>query len=91
MAPLPPVLMEVLVEEIVLRFPADDPARLVHAALVCKQWCRLVSSPGFRRRFHEFHRAPPLLGFLSTVMVDDRDVHIVRFVPAASCPTRADQ
>ena len=56
--------MEELIEEILLRFPPHDPALLVHAALVCKQWCRLVSGAGFRRRFREFHRTPPMLGFL---------------------------
>lgn len=56
-----PVLMDELVEEILIRFPPDDPASLLSAALVCKAWCRLV----FRRRFREYHRTPPLLGFLS--------------------------
>ncbi|KAK8458832.1 hypothetical protein SEVIR_2G018800v4 [Setaria viridis] len=66
-APLPrspPALMDELVEEILLRVPPDDPARLVHAALTCKRWCRLVSDPGFRRRFRLFHRAGPMLGFV---------------------------
>jgi hypothetical protein len=54
--------MEELVEEILLRFPPHEPACLVRAALVCKRWCRLVSGPGFRRRFREFHRMPPLAG-----------------------------
>lgn len=64
MAP-PRLLGEEFVEEILLRVPPDDPATLLSAALVCKPWCRLVCSPGFRRRFSEFHRAspPPVLGF----------------------------
>jgi hypothetical protein len=69
MAPRPAAaaaLMDELVEEILLRIPPDDPARLLRAALVCKRWCRIVSDPGFRRRFCEFHRKPPMLGFVCT-------------------------
>ncbi|CAL5034528.1 unnamed protein product [Urochloa decumbens] len=67
MAPPPPPLMEELVEECLLRFPPDEPASLVRAALVSKQWLRLISDGGgggFGRRFREFHRTPPMLGFL---------------------------
>ncbi|OQU88315.1 hypothetical protein SORBI_3002G009401 [Sorghum bicolor] len=56
--------MDELVEEILLRIPPDDPTRLLRAALVCKRWCRIVSAAGFRLRFREFHRTPPILGFL---------------------------
>ena len=45
-----PALMEELVEEILLRIPPDEPAHLIRAALVCKDWCRVVSGGGFRRR-----------------------------------------
>ncbi|CAD6231731.1 unnamed protein product [Miscanthus lutarioriparius] len=63
--PAPPAaLMDELVEEILLRIPPDDPARLLRAVLVCKRWRRIVSDPRFRRRFREFHRTPPMLGFL---------------------------
>nr|CAB3455517.1 unnamed protein product [Digitaria exilis] len=61
--PPPPPLPVELVEEVLLRFPPDDPARLVHAALVCRRWRGLICGPSFRRRFREFHRAPPMLGF----------------------------
>ncbi|WVZ61685.1 hypothetical protein U9M48_011519 [Paspalum notatum var. saurae] len=37
-APSPPVLMEELIEEILIRLPPEEPAYLVHAALVCKAW-----------------------------------------------------
>ncbi|GJN24391.1 hypothetical protein PR202_gb12129 [Eleusine coracana subsp. coracana] len=69
MATEAPSLMDELVEEILLRFPPDDPGSLLSAALVCKAWCRLVSGPGFHRRFREFHHqtSPPLLGFLCTI------------------------
>ncbi|GJN24341.1 hypothetical protein PR202_gb12078 [Eleusine coracana subsp. coracana] len=58
----PPELLEENYEEILLRFPPDDPACLFRAALACKRWCRLISSARFRRRFRECHRSPPLLG-----------------------------
>ncbi|CAL5091984.1 unnamed protein product [Urochloa decumbens] len=60
----PPALMDELVEEIALRFPPDEPERLFRAALACKRWRRILSDPGFRRRYREFHRSPPMLGFL---------------------------
>ncbi|KAL6880704.1 hypothetical protein ACP4OV_012269 [Aristida adscensionis] len=59
------------------------PERLTRAALACKRWCRLVSDPGFRRRFRERHRTPPLLG----VLLNSRDNDgrgITRFVPKTS-------
>ncbi|CAL5091861.1 unnamed protein product [Urochloa decumbens] len=63
-------LLDELAEEILLRFPADDPAGLVRAALACKRSRRLVADPGFRRRFREFHGAPPVLGvFRNTISV----------------------
>ncbi|KAK3126239.1 hypothetical protein QOZ80_7AG0553640 [Eleusine coracana subsp. coracana] len=87
-----PALLDELVEEIVLRFPADDPASLVRAALVCKSWCRLISSPRFRRRFREFHRSAPMLGFLLDLRNNDDKSYIARFVPtSSSCPTHADR
>jgi hypothetical protein len=62
----PPALSYDLVGEILLRFPPDEPELLVRAALVSKRWCRLISDPGFRRRFRVFHRTPPLLGCFYT-------------------------
>jgi hypothetical protein len=53
-----------LVEEVLLRFPPENPARLVRAGLVCMHWCHLVSDLGFRRRFREFHRRAPMLGMI---------------------------
>jgi hypothetical protein len=60
----PPALLDEMVEGVLLRFPPDDPKRLLRAALVCKRWGRIVSDPGFRRRFKELHRTPPMLGFM---------------------------
>ncbi|KAG2585758.1 hypothetical protein PVAP13_6KG410100 [Panicum virgatum] len=86
----PPALADELVEEILLRSPPDDPARLVRAAFVCKRWCRLVAGPAFRRRFRGLHRRPaPMLGFLSNDVscAGADDACSARFVrTAASCP-----
>ncbi|XP_047057531.1 uncharacterized protein LOC124663948 [Lolium rigidum] len=49
--------------EILLRLP-PQPSSLPRASTVCKRWRRLVSDPGFFRRFRIRHRRnPPLLGF----------------------------
>ncbi|XP_066393623.1 uncharacterized protein [Miscanthus floridulus] len=87
----PPALMDEHVEEILLRIPPDDPARLVRASIACKRWCRLVCDPGFRRRFRERHRTPPLLGVIRYCHVRGRD-RVARFVPTCSFrPRRADR
>ncbi|TVU01199.1 hypothetical protein EJB05_53358, partial [Eragrostis curvula] len=83
-SPPPPVLMEELVEEVLLRVPPDDPATLVRAALVCKPWCRLVSGRGFRHRFRELHRTPPMLGFCYITYDEDEDEEISRFALTTS-------
>ncbi|KAF8753142.1 hypothetical protein HU200_011798 [Digitaria exilis] len=84
----PPALPDELVEAILLRSPPDDPARLVHAALVCRRWCRLVSGRSFRRRFRA-RRPAPMLGFISNDAVGDGGFS-ARFVrTAASCPPLA--
>ncbi|TVU41290.1 hypothetical protein EJB05_14794, partial [Eragrostis curvula] len=92
-SPLPtPALLDELVEEILLRIPPDEPARLLRAALVCKGWCRLVSGPGFRRRFRQRHGTPPLLGILRCFRDDEDGARIVRFVPTCSFrPPHADR
>ncbi|XP_073362435.1 uncharacterized protein, partial [Aegilops tauschii subsp. strangulata] len=56
--------MEELVEEILIRLPPDEPGNLLSASLACKPWRRLLASRGFRRRYRDFHRTPPMLGFL---------------------------
>lgn len=71
---------EDLVEEFLLRLPPADPASLVRAALVCKPWCRLISTPRFRRRFREFHRTPPTLGFLANTSKPGPRPYVARFV-----------
>ncbi|CAL5089742.1 unnamed protein product [Urochloa decumbens] len=87
MGPPPPALVEDLVEEVLLRLPPSDPALLLRAGLVCKQWRRLVSDVGFCRRFREFHQSPPMLGFFCNMASngygDDHDDY-TRFFPTAT-------
>jgi hypothetical protein len=89
----PPQLPEELVEEVLLRFPPDDPSSQLRAALVCKPWCRLLSARGFRRRFAQFHRTPPTLGFVCNLRDEDLDSTsrvFAEFVPTSSFrPPRA--
>ncbi|GJN10419.1 hypothetical protein PR202_ga28510 [Eleusine coracana subsp. coracana] len=67
-SPPPPALMlDELVEGILLRLHPDEPAYLVHAALVCKSWRRILSDAGFRRRYIDLHRSPPLLGYIHNI------------------------
>ncbi|TVU40590.1 hypothetical protein EJB05_14057, partial [Eragrostis curvula] len=82
--------MEDLVEEILLRFPPEDPASLVRAALVCKGWHRLISNPNFGCMFREFHhRTPTMLGFMYN-LIDDaassfEDKFVSCLVPTSAC------
>nr|CAB3472893.1 unnamed protein product [Digitaria exilis] len=81
-----------LIEEVLLRSPPDDPAHLARAALVCRRWCRIITGPGFRRRFRERHRAPPMLGFLHRPLPHVPDCGApCGFAPTSSfCPRNAD-
>ncbi|KAL6880700.1 hypothetical protein ACP4OV_012265 [Aristida adscensionis] len=89
--PPPALLLDELVEEILLRIPPDDPARLLRAALACKRWCRLVSGAGFRRRFRERYTVAPVLGILRSASLRGLDTTITRFVPTSSFrPRRPD-
>ncbi|TVU40798.1 hypothetical protein EJB05_14276, partial [Eragrostis curvula] len=71
------------IAEILLRLPPDDPACLVHAALVCKLWHRILSEPTFPRRYRKFHRTPPLLGFFHHNFISGYDT-VAGFVPTTS-------
>ncbi|CAM0946632.1 unnamed protein product [Alopecurus aequalis] len=69
MAAAPPLRLadsppDELIEEILLRLPPDEPSCLLRASLVCKPWRRIISHRRFRRRLHELHGRPPVLGFL---------------------------
>ncbi|KAG0541473.1 hypothetical protein BDA96_02G019600 [Sorghum bicolor] len=58
-----PELNEDVTAEILLRIPPDEPAHLFRASVVCKLWLRVASDPAFLRRYRDFHRGAPLLGF----------------------------
>ncbi|XBH93337.1 hypothetical protein VPH35_084279 [Triticum aestivum] len=51
-----------LLREILLLLP-PRPSSLIRVSVVCKRWRRLVSDPGFLRRFRAHHGKPPILGF----------------------------
>ncbi|CAL5077519.1 unnamed protein product [Urochloa decumbens] len=77
----PPELMDEVVEEILLRIPTTDPAHLVRAAAACKRWWRLISGPGFGRRWlRKLHGAPLMLGVVRSIVY--RGSFRVSFVPA---------
>lgn len=80
-----PYLVDELVGEILLRLPPAKPANLLRVSLVCKRWRLLLTDPVFRRRYREFHRAPPLLGFLHN-MYEFESGGVPRFVPAVASP-----
>ncbi|CAL5077904.1 unnamed protein product [Urochloa decumbens] len=83
-------LLTELLEEILLRLPPSDPACLFRAALVCKRWCGIVSSAGFRRRFIKFHGTPPTVAAVYNIV--DGDDYVACFRPcSASFPHHADR
>ncbi|XBI35992.1 hypothetical protein VPH35_121586 [Triticum aestivum] len=45
--------------EVLIRIPPDEPADLIHASLVCRAWCRLLSGHVFRGRYRTLHKTPP--------------------------------
>ncbi|KAM0924554.1 hypothetical protein ACQ4PT_004547 [Festuca glaucescens] len=57
-----PRLSDELVEEVFFRLPPAEPTYLVRASAVRKRWRRILADTGFRRRYREFHGAPPVLG-----------------------------
>ncbi|CAL5089169.1 unnamed protein product [Urochloa decumbens] len=77
MAAEAPELVDDAIEEVLIRCPPDDPSSLLRAALVCRGWSRVVSKPGFRRRYTERHRTDPVLGFLCNVTVGAKSAHFV--------------
>ncbi|RCV09209.1 hypothetical protein SETIT_2G008900v2 [Setaria italica] len=84
-----PHLPDGIVEDILLRVPADEPAGLLRSALTCKRWARLMDDRGFRRRYRERHRPAPMLGFLANLVRTDG---VARFFPTAGFRTpRADR
>ncbi|KAI4985506.1 hypothetical protein ZWY2020_018136 [Hordeum vulgare] len=77
MPPAPELCMD-LVEQILIRLPPDDPECLFRASLVCRLWRGILTSAGFARRYREFHRTPPLLGFF-----ENHDTVMPWFAPSS--------
>jgi hypothetical protein len=84
MAPPCPLINDATAE-ILLRLPPDEPEHLFRAALVCKQWLRIICEPGFRRQYRVSHGAPPLLGLLHYLAVMQGDPP-ARFASTTSMP-----
>nr|CAB3451784.1 unnamed protein product [Digitaria exilis] len=72
MPPPPPrqKLFEVFWKEVLVRFPPDESASLLHAAVACKRRARVVADPGFRARFRGFHGGDSVPRFLSDLRGD---------------------
>ncbi|TVU40781.1 hypothetical protein EJB05_14258, partial [Eragrostis curvula] len=51
---------------------------------ICKPWRHIVSDPAFSRRYREFHRTPPLLGFLHNTTYRPGHGPVARFVPTTA-------
>ncbi|CAD6226604.1 unnamed protein product [Miscanthus lutarioriparius] len=73
-SPDPAALMDELVEECLVRLPPED-----RAALVSRQWHRVVTGAIFRRRYIEFPHSAPQLGYML-----NQDNNSIRFVPTSS-------
>ncbi|TVU40782.1 hypothetical protein EJB05_14259, partial [Eragrostis curvula] len=82
-----PELIEDAISEILLRALPDEPAELVRASLACKLWRRILTDPVFLRRYREFHRTPPLLGFFHNL----KDGRTPRFVPTTTASSPVPQ
>ncbi|KAE8779623.1 hypothetical protein D1007_47337 [Hordeum vulgare] len=63
-SPLAPLDDEDLLQEILLRLPAQ-PSSLPRASLVSPRWRRILSDPNFLTSFRRHHKKPPLLGFFA--------------------------
>ncbi|XP_002452276.2 uncharacterized protein LOC8064282 [Sorghum bicolor] len=73
-----------MVVEIALRIPPSDPASLVRAALVSKNWQRLLTSPDFLLAYAERYGRPPFLGYFHSSPSPLSGRQMDRFVPAAA-------
>ncbi|PNT77171.1 hypothetical protein BRADI_1g58751v3, partial [Brachypodium distachyon] len=60
-------LPSVLLEEVFLRLPPEEPEHLVRASAVRKPWRCILSDCGFRRRYLKLHGEPPVLGFFQLI------------------------
>ncbi|XP_020154376.1 uncharacterized protein [Aegilops tauschii subsp. strangulata] len=92
--PPPPVLSlpDELIEEVFFRLPPDEPEHLARASLACKLWLGLLTGPTFRRRYRDFHGAPPMMGFLYSWRLFSRqrseDPLVPQFLPTTKFGAR---
>ncbi|KAM3406368.1 hypothetical protein ACQJBY_000446 [Aegilops geniculata] len=88
-----PSLPDELLEEVFLRLPTEEPALLARASFASKLWLGLLSGPRFRRRYGEFHGAPPMLGFLCSrpysIFPDEEEEPVANFVSTTKFAARA--
>nr|XP_045086972.1 uncharacterized protein LOC109741524 [Aegilops tauschii subsp. strangulata] len=87
-----PSLPDELLEEVFLRLPPEEPALLARASFASKLWLGLLSGPRFRRRYGEFHGAPPMLGFLYSwpyLCMPDEEEPVANFVSTTKFAARA--
>uniref|UniRef100_M8C7X9 F-box domain-containing protein n=1 Tax=Aegilops tauschii TaxID=37682 RepID=M8C7X9_AEGTA len=74
------------------RPPPEEPALLARASFASKLWLGLLSGPRFRRRYGEFHGAPPMLGFLYSwpyLCMPDEEEPVANFVSTTKFAARA--
>ncbi|TVU40793.1 hypothetical protein EJB05_14271, partial [Eragrostis curvula] len=81
-----PDLIDDAIAEILLHLPPDEPAYLIRIGLVCKAWRCILSDPGFPLRYRDFHRTPPMLGFLHNTYDRSRGsrAETLHFVPTTA-------
>jgi hypothetical protein len=71
--PPPPDFPEDILREILTRLPPDEPVSLLYAAAVCRPWLAIFCDPVFRQKYREFHRLPPVMGFVIGERGSERD------------------
>ncbi|CAN6298835.1 unnamed protein product [Urochloa humidicola] len=79
-----------IIPEILLRLSPYKPECLIRCSAVCKPWRRLLTDPGFLRRYREFHGAPPMLGVLIDLDLEHpRNYFVARFFRTTSFRPRS--
>ncbi|KAF8776629.1 hypothetical protein HU200_003353 [Digitaria exilis] len=79
----PPELIDDAAAEIFVHLPPDEPAHLIRASLVCRQWRRIITDGAFLRRYRASHGVPPLLGFVCNLAARVDTITSPRFFPTA--------
>lgn len=51
------LFVKLIVYEILLRLPPDEPKCLARASIMCKDWHHVLDDPGFRHEYSKFHQA----------------------------------